>query len=102
MKFYQVFIEGSNFLLKSGNDSGLKQGFKTIRLINAENEEQAEKLAIEYIREEQFLNRSVLNKREDPPLLYVNQITEIEKKNFNPLAEAIQFYPELDGDVDEY
>lgn len=102
MKFYQVFIEGSNFLLKSGNDSGLKQGFKTIRLINAENEEDAEKMAIEKMREENFLKRSVLNKREDPPLLYVNQVTEIEKKEFNPLAEAIQFYAEVDGDIDEY
>lgn len=102
MKFYQVFIEGSNFLLKSGNDGGMKQGFRTIRLINAEDEKQAEAIAIDKIREENFLKRSVLNRREDPPLLYVTNIQETEKKKFNPLAEAIQFYPEVDGDVDEY
>ena len=102
MNNYQVFIEGSNFLLKSGNDSGLKQGFKTIRLISAESEEAAEKMAIEKMREENFLKRSVLNKREDPPLLYVTRVTETESKEANPLAEAIQFYAELDGDDDEY
>jgi len=100
MPYYKVFVEGKNFLIKQGKEQG-KVKFQTARYVEAEDRDQAEKAGIEKIRSDNYLRGSVSNKKEDPPLLYVTAITEVESmQDDNPLKDSFMLFSDTD-DLDE-
>ena len=75
MKKYKVTIEGVNFLIRI-DDETTKHGFFTTRLVEAQNEGEAESKAIEMLREE--LMTVVQNEKTDSPMMFVEEIKEME------------------------
>ena len=75
MKKYKVLIEGANFLIEFDEET-TKYGFFTTRFVEAENEEAAENQAIEMVRLK--LVRLVKNNRDDSPVMFVEEIVELE------------------------
>ena len=76
MKHYRVFIHGKNFLLRFGGKPK-KVGFYTTRVVEATDEKAAENAAVLTLRQRQSLRDVVLNDRTDPPLMFVEEITEV-------------------------
>ena len=72
---YRVLVEGRNFLIRV-DDEATKCGFYATRFVEAKDPESAELLAMELIRKE--LGSVVLNDRSDTPMMYLEEIEEIE------------------------
>jgi hypothetical protein len=77
MKKYHVMLEGKNFLL---NHEGKlqKHGFFTTRYVEANNPEEAELKAVDLIKTDSKLTESVKNDRADEPMIYLEELFEIE------------------------
>ena len=75
-KTFRVLVRGENFLLES--EGAVKRfGFYTTRFVEAPNETEAERLAIETLRQDDRLRGCVLNDRSDPPLLFAEEIAAL-------------------------
>jgi hypothetical protein len=75
MRQYRVFLRGENFVLEvDGEPSRL--GFYTTRFVEATGPEAAEILAVDLIRRDQTL-AGIKNLRDDPPMIYAEEIEEI-------------------------
>ncbi len=97
MPYFKVFVEGKNFLVKQGKESG-KVKFQTARYVEAENRDQAEKAGIDKIRSDNYLRGSVANLKNDPPLLYVTAITEVDSmQDENPLKDSFMMFSDTDS-----
>lgn len=75
VKKFRVLVEGVNFLIEMDNELR-KYGFYTTRFVTAEDEVQAEKLAVEMLRFE--LRNSVRNDKSDSPVMFVEEIEELK------------------------
>jgi len=75
MKKYKLYIEGKNILIDIDDQVG-KHGFFTTRFIKAQDTKDAEKIALQLIRDE--LKSVVLNGRSDPPTFLFQEINEID------------------------
>jgi hypothetical protein len=84
-----VRVEGRNFLLEF-QDKIDKFGFYVTRTIEAANEKAAEFAAMDIIRAE--LKKIVKNERTDPPMMYLDELWEVEK--FDGKKEGYTFFPE--------
>ena len=74
-KTFRVLVRGENFHLES--EGAVKRfGFYTTRVVEAANETEAERLAVESLRQHERLRGRVLNDRSDPPLLFAEEIVE--------------------------
>ena len=85
-KKYLVLVHGRNFRLawQERRRSVTKiTGFYTTRCVVAADPADAERQAIELIRTDSKLRRSVRNSSTDPPLMFVNEIREVD--SFAPL-----------------
>ncbi len=72
---YKVFIEGKNFIIRS--DDGVDTlGFYATRFIKAYSVSKAEQKSMDLIRKE--LKGIVLNEKDDPPILFIEEIDELE------------------------
>jgi len=89
-KKYIVSINGRNFLMRMDGKIR-KAGFYTTRFVEAQDVEEAEAVAIGLIRSDAKLSSSILNRREDPPILTVEEIEEVKKLQSQ---EGYAFYPE--------
>jgi hypothetical protein len=77
MKKYRVMLNSTNMLLRDADDGTLtKHGFYAHRYLEANDEVQAEERAVKMIIEE--YKDYVKNERDDPPVVYVESIEEIE------------------------
>lgn len=77
MPNYQVLINGQNFLIDV--DGRIERhGFFTVRFIEATDAAAAENQAVEMIREAEPLRELVRNTPDDPPIMDVTQIVELE------------------------
>src|SRR6266542_154074 len=75
MKKYSVLVRGENFLIKvEGEDQ--KLGFYTTAFVEAKDEDEASKKAVDLLRDDQEFKRSVSNDQSDPPLMFVDEIAE--------------------------
>ena len=76
MSKYRVLLNGQNFLL---NFDGLPQklGFYVTRFVDAADDEEAEKAAVALLRDDASLKGLVLNGRDDPPMLYADEVEEL-------------------------
>jgi len=73
---YRVLIAGENLLLDfEGRPQ--KLGFYVSRTVDAPNYEGAESAAVDLIREDSRLE-GLLNEIDDPPVLYAEEVKEIE------------------------
>lgn len=77
IKKYIVMIEGRNLILASDGRPE-RFGFSTTRDVEARSPEQAEQLAIRSVREDETLNRALLNAPKDPPRIVVTQSVRVE------------------------
>jgi hypothetical protein len=56
-------------------------GFYTTRYVEAEDKQVAELKAVELIKSDDGLKQGVLNTLEDPPMLYAEEIVELENSD---------------------
>ena len=93
MPHYRVKLEGKNFRLPL-EGKVMKLGFLTTRLVESRDEAQAELDAVQLIRKNEAL-AGVLNERSDPPMIYCEDIEEIEPFDAaSVVQQGLIFYPE--------
>jgi hypothetical protein len=95
MKKFRVFVRGENFLI---NLDGVEQklGFYTTRYVEAQNEEAAEYVVMDMLRGDRKLAKGVLNDKSDPPMMYAEEVEEIDSFEGFPLpGTGFAFYPEV-------
>jgi hypothetical protein len=94
MKKYRLLLNGRNFLMRV--DGRLERsGFYTTRIVTASSPEEAEKLAIDLIRNDSSLRASVLNEPSNPPIIYVDEYAELEgEESADGPNAGYTFYPE--------
>ena len=80
MNKYRVSINGENFLLNFDGQIQ-KVGFYVTRVVDARNSQGAELAAVDLVRNDSWLKGNVLNERDDPPILYAEEIEEIEESD---------------------
>jgi len=95
---YRVLIQGQNFLINL-DGANKKLGFYTTRYVEADNVKDAEHKSIELIRNDQSLKQTVLNSKDDLPMIYIDETTEIESFDGVDMTEiGFAWYPnEPDG-----
>jgi len=87
-------MNGQNFLM-SLQDKAKKYGFFQNIYLEAPTPEEAELLAVKQIRNTAELKNATLNAKDDPPMIYLNEITELESfEGIENLGEGRTFYPE--------
>jgi hypothetical protein len=70
-------------------------GFFTTRYVETESEELAEFKAVELIQNDEELYHEVLNTPENPPMLYAEEIDELESfEKVDPPGGGYSFYIE--------
>ena len=70
-------------------------GFYTTRFVEAEDEKAAEYAVMDLLRSDPKLVKSVLNERADPPIMYMEEIEELESFKGYPLrGTGFVFYRE--------
>ena len=70
-------MRGQNFLLKLDGKAG-KVGFYTTRFVEAPNDHEAEANAISTLRNDPLLRGGVLNEKSDAPMLFTEEIVELD------------------------
>lgn len=92
MPHYRVLVRGRNFWLR--HDTGPEcVGFYTTRFVQAASEIEAESAAVELIKQDPKLGRSVLNERADPPIMFVEDVDEVEVEDVPHVTPGFAFYP---------
>ncbi len=76
MKKYKLLMRGENFLIQAGSELE-KQGFYQTVFLESNDFELAEKQAVDLIRNSD-LKALVKNAENDPPMIYLEEIDEIE------------------------
>jgi hypothetical protein len=77
---FEVMVKGQNFLILV--DGKLeKRGFYTKRFVEAKDREEAEYKVMDIMRSTKGLQEITKNEKNEPPLMYAEEITEI--KSFN-------------------
>lgn len=77
MKKYRVFVRGENFLMNVDSVNQML-GFYTTRFVEAEDEQAAEYAVMDSLRSDPKLVGSVLNEDTDPPMMFAEEIEELE------------------------
>jgi hypothetical protein len=72
-----VLLNGENFLLNF-DGRPQKMGFYVTRFVDAADADDAENAAVALLREDALLKGLVLNGRDDPPMLYAEEVEELE------------------------
>jgi hypothetical protein len=94
MKKFRVFVRGENFLINL-DEVEQKIGFYTTRYVEAQNEEAAEYAVIDMLRGDPKLSKGVLNDETDPPIMYAEEVEEIDSFQGLPLpGTGFAFYPD--------
>ena len=83
MPKYRVQIDAKNFLVNMDGATA-KYGFITYRFVDAPDPVAAENSAVQMIRDDQELRDLVLNDKNDPPVMDVEEIAEIESADASP------------------
>ena len=77
MPRYSVSIRGVNFLVRTDGEPK-RLGFHTTRYVEAPDRAAAEDAAVTMLRGTESLREIVLNGRNDPPMLYAEEINELD------------------------
>ena len=102
MKNYSVLLHGKNFILKF-DEKPQRFGFYTTRFVRADDEREAEKIAVDLIRNSRDLKMAVLNEKNDPPMIYLKEISEISFLTYRirKPGKGFTFYPEDESNEPE-
>ena len=96
MKKYLVLVYGRNFRLPFVERRRTRvklTGFYTTRCVTASGPVEAEYKAMDLIRGDSKLNRSVRNSRLNPPVMYAMEIREVESfAPFKPPGGGYAFF----------
>ena len=94
MKKYKVLIRGENFLMNlDGRDQRL--GFYTTAFVEGQDEGEAGERAIDLVRDDLEFRRSVLNEQSDSPMMFADEIHELESfDGLNLPRTGFAFFPE--------
>lgn len=78
MPAFRVLLRGESFrMLFDGEPQ--RVGFYTTRFVEASDPEEAENRAVQLLREDEWLRGAVLNERNDPPMLYAEEIEPVSR-----------------------
>ncbi len=77
MKKYMVMLDGRNFEIEI-DGKVQKLGFFTTRWVEAINPKEAELKAVELIKTDESLVKSVRNSKDSPPMIYLSELSEID------------------------
>jgi len=77
--WFQFFIRGENYRIKFGDEITMC-GFFTTRNFKTNTLEQAQNLAYESIREDNFLNAHLHEGMEPIPTIFLEEIYELDRK----------------------
>src|SRR5205809_294154 len=91
MPNYRVQIEGSNFLADMNGKIG-KHGFITFCCLQADDGSAAENAAVQMVRDDQELRDLVKNQPDDPPVMDILEITELESLDGVPAKTGRIWY----------
>ena len=90
MKKFKVQLHGENFLLDLDGELN-KYGFYATKFVEAENPQEAEKIAFILIRKNPNLKDTVLNESTDPPKVNLKEIEEVGFLKFFAKKSASDF-----------
>lgn len=94
MKNFRVLVRGQNFLINL-DDVDQKVGFYTTRFVEAQNQEAAEYAVMDMLRDDPKLAKGVLNDKSDPPMMYAEEVEEIDSfKGLQLPGTGFAFYPD--------
>ena len=92
MSDWKVFLNGKNFLLEI-NSEPQKVGWYTTRYVEAPDAQSAELAAVEEIRSDPNFS-DVLNEREDPSRIYMEDVEEVLDRSAEGSDPGFAFYVE--------
>ena len=96
MKKYSVLIHGRNFFIRLDGKIE-RMGFYTTRYVEAEDAALAEFKAAELIQNDDELNKTVFNTPDNPPVLFAEEITELESfKGINVPGGGYSLYLDVE------
>lgn len=95
MTTYLVCLKGKNILI-DGDEGPCKKGFRSTRLVEAKNQNRAEAIAWELINKDPRLQKSVLNEKSDPPVIYLESVSEVTAMAYDAQNRANSFFWEND------
>lgn len=91
MTTYLVCLNGKNFLIND-DEGPKKKRFRSTRLVEAENQNRAEALARELISNDPRLKKTILNEESDPPVIYLESVSEVPAMAYDAQNRANSFY----------
>ena len=91
MTTYLVRLKGKNYLM-DGDEGPRKKRFHVTRLVEAENPSRAETLARDMISTDPRLQNSVLNEVSDPPMIYLESVSEVTAMAYDAQNRAHSFF----------
>jgi len=100
MKKYRLILEGRNFIMDMG-EGAKKMGFFTTRFVKAHDLETAEKMAVERIKSDPSLKGVISDDKSDPPMIYLDQYSEIGWFEFMRRQPGVGFTFYLEDSTEE-
>lgn len=98
MPKYEVTIRGENFVVNGPSGKPEPLGFLQLVYIEAENPDQAELDAVDFVRRSDIRDQ-IQNLPEDPPMLYLHEMSELDSfEGIERPASSRMFYSDNDDD----
>ena len=91
MTTYLVCLNGKNFLIND-EEEPKKKRFRSTRLVETENQHRAEALARELIRNDPCFKKTILNEESDPPVIYLESVSEVPAMAYDAQNRANSFH----------
>ena len=97
MKYYQIILDGHNFLINMDGDESLF-GFVAKRFVEAVDKDQAIEVAVDLVREDILQEFEVLNGSDAgvQPMIYVEELLEISVAEMDHSYRGYTWYPMVD------
>lgn len=92
MPWYRVRIRGENLFMQFDGEAK-RVGFFTNRFVEGSDFSKIEERAIAEIRDEPKLKNGLLNRVEDPPMIFVQEIVEIDADTVPEIRPGFAFFP---------
>lgn len=92
-----VTLHGKNFEIEI-DGKAQRLGFFTTRWVEAADPEKAELKAVELVKTDKSLVKSVRNEKDNPPMIYLSELSEIDSfDGVNIPGAGYSFYPDKDN-----
>ena len=91
MTTYLVQHTGKNFLIDDGKKQTFRN-FRSSRLVEAENIDRAEEIALEKLSAHLSAKISIINEESDPPVVLVEKVNEVSAVAYDAQNRAFSIY----------